>query len=119
MVVCRASGVDRARLEQRADLVERCRVLGVVLAVDRDVAGGRPVEAEDQAHRGRLAGPVRAEEAGDDAGSDGEREVVDRALLAVVLHEPARLDHPRNVWLDDEKCVRVSSVESAPWRGTA
>ena len=47
-------------------------VLAVVLAVDGDVARGRRVEAEDQPHRRRLAGAVRAEEAGHDARLDRE-----------------------------------------------
>ena len=40
VIVGRAAGVDRACLEQGTDLVQRCGVLGVVLAVDRDVALG-------------------------------------------------------------------------------
>jgi hypothetical protein len=68
-------------------------MLAVVLAVDGDVAASRTVEPEDQAHRRRLARAVRAEEAGDDAGLDDEAQVVDRPLLAVVLREPAGLDH--------------------------
>ena len=68
-------------------------MIAIVLTVHRDLAGGRRVEAEDQAHRGRLAGAVGAEEPGHDAGLDGEREVVDRALVAVVLRQVASLDH--------------------------
>ena len=63
VVVRRPAGVDGARLEQRADLVQRRGVLAVVAAVDGDVAARRRVEAEDQAHRRRLAGAVRPEEA--------------------------------------------------------
>ena len=92
MVVRRTAGVDRARLEQRADLVQRRRMVAVVLAVHRHVAGGRRVEPEDQPHRRRLPGAVRAEEAGDDAGPHRERQVVDGTLVAVVLGEIARLD---------------------------
>src|SRR5213075_1844879 len=40
MVVRGASGVDGTSLEQRADLVQRRRVIAVVLAVDRRVAPG-------------------------------------------------------------------------------
>ena len=57
----------------------------VAPAVDGDRAGGRPVQAEDHPHRGGLAGAVRPEEAGDDAGPDGERQVVDGDLVAVPL----------------------------------
>ncbi len=45
VVVGRTAGVGRARLEQRADLVQRSGVLRVVPAVDGDVAAGRGVEA--------------------------------------------------------------------------
>ena len=93
MVVRRPPGVDGARLEQRADLVQRRHVLAVVAAVDGDVAARRCVEPEDQAHRRRLAGAVRPEEARDDARLHGEAEPVDGPLLAVVLREIARLDH--------------------------
>jgi hypothetical protein len=56
--------VERPRVEQRADRMERRRVVGVVPSVDQDVTGVRAVEADDGAHRRRLARPVRAEEAG-------------------------------------------------------
>ena len=97
VVVGRAPGVDGPRLEQRADFVQRRRVVAVALAVDGDGAGRRRVEAEDQAHRGRLARPVRAEEAGDDSRLDGEAEAVDGALRAVVLRQVVCLDHPRAI----------------------
>ena len=58
-----------------------------------DVARRRPVEPEDQPHRRRLAGAVRPEEAGDDSGPDVEGQVVDGALVAVVLGQSARFDH--------------------------
>src|SRR3954451_10023003 len=81
VVVRGAPGVNRPRLEQRADLPQRRRVLYIRLAVDDDASGGRRIEPENQAHRRRLPGTVRAEEAGDDPGADGEAEVVDRALV--------------------------------------
>jgi len=87
-----ASGVDRARFQQRPNFVQRSRVVAVVLAIDGDIARRRAVEPEDQAHRRRLPGAVRAEEAGDDAGLDREREAVDGALVPVVLRQPLRLD---------------------------
>src|SRR5436189_279131 len=85
MVVRRPSGVDGARLEERADLVQRRGMLAIVAAVDSDVAARRRVEAEDQAHRRGLAGAVRPEEPGDDPRLYGEAEPVDGSLLAVVL----------------------------------
>jgi hypothetical protein len=66
--VGRPTGVDRARLEKGADLVQWGGVVCVVLSVAGDIAARRGVEPEDQAHRRRLAGAVRADEAGDDAG---------------------------------------------------
>jgi hypothetical protein len=68
-------------------------VLGERTAVDGGGARRGGVEAEDHPHRGRLAGAVRAEEAGDDAGADGEAEVVDGELLAVGLGEVGDFDH--------------------------
>ena len=44
MVVGAAAGVRRTSLEQGPDLVYRCRVLTVRLAVDRDRAAGGCVE---------------------------------------------------------------------------
>jgi hypothetical protein len=93
MVVRRAARVHGARLEQRADLVQRRLVIPVALPVHRDGAGRWRVEAEDQAHGRRLPGAVRAEEAGDDAGLDDEAELVDGPLLSVVLREAVSLDH--------------------------
>jgi IS5 family transposase len=93
VVVRRSAGVDGARLEQRADLVQRRGVVAVVAAVDDDVTARRGIEAEDQAHRRRLARPVRSEKARDDARLHGKAEPVDGPLVAVVLRETARLDH--------------------------
>jgi hypothetical protein len=65
----------------------------VIPAVDPDPAGGGLIQAGDHPHRGRLAGPVRAEEAGHDAGLDDEVQPVDRQLLPVPLTEVLYLDH--------------------------
>ena len=72
VVVGGAARVHRARLEEGSDLVQRRRVVAVVLAVHGDVAAARRVEPEDQAHRRRLARAVRTEEPGHDARLDGE-----------------------------------------------
>ncbi len=93
MVAGRATGVHRPRLEQRSHLVQRGRMVAVRPPVDGHLPGGRPVEPENQAHRGRLAGPVGAEKPRDDAGPNDERERVDGALVAVVLRQVLRLDH--------------------------
>ena len=97
VVIGGAAGVDGPRLEQRADLVQRRLVVPVVLAVHDHVARGRRVEAEDQPHRRRLPGAVRAEETGDDPGPDGERQVVDGPLVAVVLRQAGGFDHTPRV----------------------
>jgi hypothetical protein len=88
-----AAGMDRAGLEHRPDLGQRRLQLGEAPAADRRAAGRRPVEPEDQPHHGRLARAVRAEEARDDAGPDGERDVVERELRAVPLRDAVHLDH--------------------------
>ena len=85
--------VDRARLQDRADLPQGRRVIAIGLAVDRRRASRRAVEAEDHAHGRRLAGSVRAEEAGDHAGPHGEGELIDGELVAVGLREIAHFDH--------------------------
>ena len=87
-------------LEQPADLVQRRGMVAVVLPVYGYIAGRGPIEAEDQPHRRRLAGAVRAEEAGHDAGLDGECQIVDGALIAVHLRQGGSLDHRRTV-VDD------------------
>jgi hypothetical protein len=93
VVVGGAAGVHRTCLEQRARLVQRRGELAVALAVEGGGARGRRVEAEDQAHRRRLARAVRAEEAGHDTGSDREGQIIDRPLRSVVLGEAGDLDH--------------------------
>src|SRR6201989_479573 len=54
---------------------------------------GRRVEPEHHPHRGGLPGPVGAEEAGDDPRAHGEREILDRHLLAVALGHMVNFDH--------------------------
>ena len=96
VVVRRTPGMDRARFEQRADLGEWCGVVAVGLTVDRDGAGGRAVQAEDQAHGGRLPGAVRAEKARHDARLHRECEIRDRGLVAVALRKVACFDHRKH-----------------------
>src|SRR6185437_8265226 len=97
VVVGGAARVDRPGLEQRTDLVERRRVVGVLLAVDGDEAVVGRVEAQDEPHRRRLAGAVRPEESGDDARLHGEAQVVDGDRVAVALRQVAGLDHERSL----------------------
>jgi hypothetical protein len=77
----------------RCDDRKIVRVLGVRTPVDRDGAVGGPVQAHEHAHGGRLAGAVRAEEAGDLARPDGEADAVDGGLRAVPLGEVLSSDH--------------------------
>jgi hypothetical protein len=92
MVEGRASRMHRTRLEQRTHLMERRRVVAIMLAVHRHVPAAGCIQAENEPDRRRLARPVRPEKAGDDPRTDGEGEIVDRPLVAVVLREVARLD---------------------------
>jgi hypothetical protein len=97
VIVGRAAGVHRSRLEQRAHLVQRRGMVTEMLAVDAHVAGRRRIQAHDQAHRRRFPGAVRSEEARDDARLHGEGDAVDRSLLAVVLGQIVRFDHGATV----------------------
>ena len=78
----------------------------VILGLDAPTAGwatvnGRPYQqlsrplhqAEDDPHRGGLAGAVGAQEAGDPARMHGEAEPVDGHGAAVALGELMNLDH--------------------------
>ena len=88
-----AARVEGLSFEQRADLAERERQVTVGAAGDLDRAVVGRVQAQDQAHGGGLAGPVRPEEAGDDARADVEAQLVDRRYLAVALGQAVGLDH--------------------------
>src|SRR3954454_12697649 len=69
------------------------RGFGDVEAADGNLALGRRHEAGDHAHGGRLACPVRAEEAEHFAALDGERNAVDCPLRPEGLHEVIDPDH--------------------------
>src|SRR4051812_11695603 len=97
MVVRRTSRVNRPRLEQRANLVQRCLLFPIVLAVHSYVAVRRRIEPEDQPHRRRLTRPVRSEEARHDTGPNRERQPVDGTLVTVILRQTTRLDHTVNL----------------------
>ncbi len=88
-----AARVHRLGLQQRADGAQRVGQVAVVAAVNRRRAPLRPVQAEDQPHGGGLAGAVGPEEAGDLTRGDGERQVIDRRLVAVTLGEVTCFDH--------------------------
>ena len=88
-----AARVKGFGFEQRADLAERERQVVVGAAGDLDRAVVGRVQAQDQAHGGGFAGPVRPEEAGDDAGADVEAQLIDRRYRAVALGQGVSLDH--------------------------
>src|SRR6185437_12412781 len=72
-----AATVQRLGVEEGAHLTHGRRQVTVAAAADGYRALRRRVKAQDHPHGGGLPGAVRAEEAGDHAGPDGEREVVD------------------------------------------
>ena len=88
-----ARAVQALGVQQGTDLAQGGRQLPVGAPVDRDLAAGGLVQAHNHAHRGGLARPVGAQEAGDGAGLDGEGDVVHRRLLAITLGEIDCLDH--------------------------
>ena len=88
-----AGRVEGSGFGQRADLAERERQIAVAAAGDLDRAVVGRVQAQDQAHGGGFAGPVRPQEAGDDAGADVEAQMIDRRYLAVALGQAVGLDH--------------------------
>ena len=62
------------------------------------------VQAEDDPHRGGLAGPVRADEAGDLAGLDGERHAVQRNCRPEPLAQPVHFDRDLHLSLLRIRC---------------
>ena len=93
VVAGRAAGVHGLGLEQRSDGPQRIPQVTVAPAVDERGAGVRPVQAQDEAHGGGLAGAVRPEEPRHPAWLDREGQVVHRRLGPVELGQIANLDH--------------------------
>ncbi len=87
MVAGGPAGVHAAGVEHRADDPRRLQQPGVADAVVADVAAVGSGETDHHPHGGRLAGAVRADEAGDPPGRDLEGHVVDGDAVAVVLGE--------------------------------
>ena len=85
--------VHPSGVQQRAHSAQRRLQLPVPAAVDEHPTGVRVVQPERHAHGGGLAGTVRAEEPGDPAGFDGERQIVDRDRAPVALGQADRLNH--------------------------
>ncbi len=103
-----AAGVEAGGVEERADPGGGRAQLAVPAAEDGHRAGRRAHEVEDHAQRGRLAGTIGAEDAGDGAFLDGEAHVVDgEDLLAEALGEVIGLD-------DGHRPSRMACARRAP-----
>ena len=87
------AGVHAAGIEHGADDAGRVSEVVVADAVVADLAVVGVGEPDHHPHRGRLAGSVRADEAGDAAGGDVECQVVDGGAVAVVLGDFVDGDH--------------------------
>jgi hypothetical protein len=85
--------VGAAALGDHADRAPHPRRLGAnVIPRDPRRALVRPRQRGEDAHRGRLAGAVRAEQAEDRALLDGERQTVERPdVTRIFLDEALRL----------------------------
>jgi hypothetical protein len=82
-----------ARVDQGPHAAHRAGQVAVGPAEHGHPSRGGPGQPEDAAHRRRLAGAVRAEEAGDPARLDGHGEIVDGDAGAVLLGQAVDLDH--------------------------
>jgi hypothetical protein len=87
------AAVHRLGVEQGTDLAGGVRQLAVRVAADRHLPGGGVVQAEDHAHRRRLAGAVGPQEAGDGPRPHLEGKVVHGCLRAIALSQADCLDH--------------------------
>src|SRR5205085_3179410 len=82
-------------------------------------AGGRGDETGVDAHRGRLAGAVRAEKADDLAATNLEGDVVERAERPISLGEAVSVDqHVGGQWTSNEERLRKSE-KKCPLCGVA
>ena len=86
----------RAGFQKSAVPGELDAVAAQVQAEELDRSLARPDQAEQDPEGGRLAGPVRAEEAVDVAGLDRQVDVIDRDDLSVPLDEPSRGNRGRH-----------------------
>src|SRR5262245_18722092 len=96
--------MEHARVEHRADSAAGRGQVAVPDPVDRGGAGGGTGQPEQHAQGGRLASAVGSEEAGDQATSDVDAEIVDGEHVAVLLGEAPEGDlshglEGRNRWL--------------------
>ena len=93
VVVPGAAPVERLRVEEGTDLLQRYRKVPIAATVDGHRPLGRAVEADDHSHRRRLPCPVRTEKARHRPRLHVESEVVDGEGSPVAFREVAGLDH--------------------------
>src|SRR5882757_3149706 len=103
--------VQRRRVQQCADVVQRVTKAAVRLPLDQRGAFVHRVQAQDRAHGGRLSGPVRSREAGHQPRADGKGHAVERLRGAVSLAQPGD-DNPwgcatGSVWSHAAQWYRV------------
>ena len=87
------AGMLRGRVEEHPHLGTRVGQVGEPAPEDVGAARARWSEADDDPQGGGLPGPVGAEEPGDPAGLRGERDMVDRGEVAVLLGDRLDGDH--------------------------
>ena len=100
----RCAGVRAARFQHRTDMSRRFGEVGVSETGNGRRPRVRPDEAQHHAQRRRLAGAVRAEEAGHPARLDGERQIVHRGQPFVLLGQPG----------DDDPTVLRPDIDQLP-----
>ena len=88
-----AAGVGRPGVQQRTDRFERDRKIPVGEPADGRPPRRRGLETHDHPHRRRLAGAVRPEETGHDAGSDLKAQIADGLGAAEALGQVFNNDH--------------------------
>jgi hypothetical protein len=86
------------------------------LAVEADVAGVGAVEPRDEVEDGGLAGAVRADQAGDLAALDVEREAVERDDAAEAPCQLVDLEKRDTRLLPCRLLPGVTSCTFLPWR---
>ncbi len=84
--------IERVALEHHGDVAVTRIGRGDVLVVDQHTAGGRRVEAGENAQRGALARAGRAEQGEELARLDVEIDALQRGELAVHLDDVAKTD---------------------------
>ena len=87
-----AAGLQRAGVQEGADMAQRIPQACVTAAPDQGGALVGGVQAEDHPHRGGLAGPVGPDEPGHLPRRHSERHAVQRHRRAEALAEPGHFD---------------------------